>query len=348
MKRQILISLILLCSLITINAQWNGESPVWTNSNVGIGLVNPNPLVKLTVQGEIHINKDVPYVQFNSSLWNAGSYIQTGVTTTSQPNGDFMVFYNPTLKGFNFSQGSYDALTIHPNGKIGIGITNPQTMLNVNIGTGGSNGIAGIRVGGLNNYESLELGIDGDYDGMIRSYGNNLNYYAGHWKVKGTTASENHSHNWYTSKAGSSDWSIVKMILNQDGNLGIGIADPGNYKLNVWGRVRAHEIVVNTNGADFVFRSSYKLLSLTELDEYIQKNSHLPDLKSASEMQCEGIGISEMQTKLLQKIEELTLYTIEQNKKIIELEKQNQSIEELKRMVKLQSEKIEKIEAASK
>jgi hypothetical protein len=61
-----------------------------------------------------------------------------------------------------------------------------------------------------------------------------------------------------------------------------------------------------------------------------------------------GVNMKELQMILLQKIEELTLYTIEQNKKIVELEKLNQSIEELKQMVKLQSEKIEKIEAASR
>ena len=67
---------------------------------------------------------------------------------------------------------------------------------------------------------------------MIRSYGNDIKYYAGHWKTIGATATENHSHNWFTSKAGSTDWSNIKMILNQDGNLGIGTTSP-NFKLEV-------------------------------------------------------------------------------------------------------------------
>ena len=130
---------------------------------------------------------------------------------------------------------------VYKSGNVGIGTTNPATLLNINVGAGGSNGIAGVRVGGLNNYASLELGIDGNYDGMIRSFGNNLKYYAGHWKVKGNIASENHSHNWYTSKDGSSDWSNIKMILNHDGNLGIGTTNPGIWKLAVNGKIKSQE-----------------------------------------------------------------------------------------------------------
>jgi hypothetical protein len=333
MGKQILVSLILLSSFLSSNAQIyvpNGTIQGSSgNNNVGIGVTNP--VYKLMVQGEIHINRDYPYLQFNSSYWNAGSYIQTGVTTSGLANGDFMTFYNPTSKGFNFCQGSYSALTINQNGKIGIGTTNPQTMLNVNVGSGGSNGIAGIRIGGFANYESLEFGIDGDYDGMIRSYGNNIKYYAGHWKLIGTTASENHSHMWYTSKAGSTDWSTIKMILNQDGNLGIGTTLPA-YKLDVCGTIRAKEVKVDLQGscgADFVFKSDYKLMDLKRLEEFVKTNSHLPEIATEKEMVENGVNIKEFQIRLLQKIEELTLYTIEQNKRIVELEKQNAKIQAL-------------------
>jgi hypothetical protein len=115
---------------------------------------------------------------------------------------------------------------------------------------------------------------------------------------------------------------LTRLTIKGDGKIGIGITDPGSYKLNVWGDIRAHEVVVNTDGADFVFEPDYDLPALTEVESYIQENKHLPGLQPASEMQKKGMSMSEMQTKLLQKIEELTLYTIEQNKRIEFLEQE--------------------------
>lgn len=119
-------------------------------------------------------------------------------------------------------------------------------------------------------------------------------------------------------------------ILAGSGNVGIGTANPGNYKLNVSGKIRADEIVVNTSGADFVFAPEYKLATLSEVDSFIKENNHLPGMASADEMKEYGISVSEMQTKLLQKIEEMTLYLLEQNKKMND---QYATIIELKREI---------------
>lgn len=93
------------------------------------------------------------------------------------------------------------------------------------------------------------------------------------------------------------------------------------YKLDVNGKMRALEIVVNTTGADFVFEEDYKLMPLAVLEQKIKANKHLPEIASASEMQANGVGLGELNTKLLQKTEELTLYIIELNKRIEQLEK---------------------------
>lgn len=108
------------------------------------------------------------------------------------------------------------------------------------------------------------------------------------------------------------------------GNFGIGTAMPA-YKLDVNGTIRANEIIVNTTGADYVFDESYHLPSLSEVERYIAEHKHLPEVQSAEQVQQEGMSVGEMQTLLLQKIEELTLYIIEQDKRIKQLEQeQNQ------------------------
>jgi hypothetical protein len=110
-----------------------------------------------------------------------------------------------------------------------------------------------------------------------------------------------------------------RMLIQNNGNIGIGTASPA-YKLDVNGTIRANEIIVNTTGADFVFAEDYQLRPLSEVKAFIKENKHLPEIKSAQEMQENGIGVNELQTQLLQKIEELTLYIIHQEERINALE----------------------------
>ena len=103
------------------------------------------------------------------------------------------------------------------------------------------------------------------------------------------------------------------------GKLGVGTTQPA-YELDVSGTVRANEIIVSTTGADFVFAEDYQLRPLSEVKAFITENKHLPEIKSAQEMQENGVGINELQTQLLQKIEELTLYILQQEERIKVLE----------------------------
>ncbi len=102
-------------------------------------------------------------------------------------------------------------------------------------------------------------------------------------------------------------------------NVGIGTNNPKKL-LDVAGTIHAQNIEVDLTGwSDFVFDTDYKLPSLKEVEAHIQKYRHLPNIPSEAEVKEEGINIGEMQAKLLQKIEELTLYVIKQEKRIQEV-----------------------------
>ena len=133
-------------------------------------------------------------------------------------------------------------------------------------------------------------------------------------------------------------------VLNIDylGNSAFGGNTASNYKLDVYGNLRANEVVVNTTGADYVFDTAYRLPSLQSLDKYIHAHHHLPDIAPASEMQEQGLSVGENQTVLLKKIEELSLYIIEQNKKSEELSQH--ILDQDKKMAKMQDQ-LDKLKA---
>ena len=117
--------------------------------------------------------------------------------------------------------------------------------------------------------------------------------------------------------------------LSVNGNVGIGTTNNPQYKLDVAGTIRAKEIKVELNvGADFVFEPDYKLRNLSEVEAFINANKHLPEIESEKEMQENGLNITEFQIKLLQKVEELTLYAIQQEKRLEEQEKLIRQLQE--------------------
>ena len=119
-----------------------------------------------------------------------------------------------------------------------------------------------------------------------------------------------------------------KNISEKDGKIGIGTTTPDEL-LTVKGKIHPQEVLVDLDGAvapDYVFETYYKgfsemmpgysLISLEELEAFLKENYHLPNVPSAETMRTEGISLKEMNLILLQKIEELTLYTLQQQKEI--------------------------------
>lgn len=114
---------------------------------------------------------------------------------------------------------------------------------------------------------------------------------------------------------------IVRMHIDEHGLVGINTTNP-SHTLTVNGTIRSKEILVDVKaGADHVFHPEYALKELSEVKSYIDENKHLPDIPSESQMQKEGLNVNEFQIKLLQKIEELTLYVIQLKSEIDSMNK---------------------------
>jgi hypothetical protein len=115
------------------------------------------------------------------------------------------------------------------------------------------------------------------------------------------------------------------------GKVGIQTTNPGNYELAVNGKIRAKEVRVEAAWSDFVFEKDYPLLPLKDVATFIEKNKHLPDVPSEAEIQKNGVELGKVHSKLLQKIEELTLYIIKQEQRIDDLEKGKRNQKGLKK-----------------
>ena len=189
-------------------------------------------------------------------------------------------------------------------GNVGIGTTTPAQKLTVN----------GVIRSEKDASHYINLFVNGDNNGFFDLRG----------------AASNNTMNFQINGG-------TKMVLNGSGNLtvhgnvGIGTTDTQGFKLAVKGNMVAERVKValQPNWPDFVFSKDYPLPTLQEVEKYLVENGHLEEIPSAAEVKKEGFFLEEMDAKLLQKIEELTLYTIEQEKKIKFLEKQTARIEKL-------------------
>jgi hypothetical protein len=134
---------------------------------------------------------------------------------------------------------------------------------------------------------------------------------------------------WLQSRSHLSYADNLNLSLNPNGgNVGIGTTNP-SHKLAVNGTIKAKEVIVETTDwSDYVFTDDYRLAPLAEVEQHIREKKHLPGIPSAAEVAEHGVSMGEMQTRMLAKIEELTLHVITQGKAIQSLREENTDLRE--------------------
>ncbi|WP_417887116.1 hypothetical protein [Zunongwangia sp.] len=297
-----------ICFTTFVNAQVND-----TGNNVGIGVSNPSE--------KLHVAGNVKATSFLGE-WN-GTNI-SGVLFKSSDSKDWN--NNQYRNGIYRKYGS----TNNPFGGT------HATLLHVGQNDG--------------HYWGFQLASDNNKQFKYRGFTSNGQfnawydiYHSGNFNK--TVLDKNVPNLVYTNLNNnfSSDQSINGK-LNITGSLGIGTQSTGAWKLAVNGKIKAKEIKVEIGWADFVFEKEYDLPTLAEVENHIKKTGHLKDIPSAKEVEKNGIFLGEINAKLLQKIEELTLYTITQEKKIEKIEKENESLKFLANKFLELQKRLEKLE----
>ncbi|MEK6152002.1 hypothetical protein WIW50_02015 [Flavobacteriaceae bacterium 3-367] len=264
-----------------------------SSGNVGVGTTSPLE--------KIHLQNGKLLIKSGTSTNNAAH--ASGLKFVTDVDSRFAEILirrgNSSLHTglqFNtFNSAVIETMTLL-DGNVGIGKSNPIGKLDVN-GNIKATGHIVVNKGG-----SYRIALNGDAHGYI--YGRND-------AVENKFLIHSNGNSWFNG-----------------GNVGIGTTAPDS-KLTVKGKIHAEEVKVDLSvpGPDYVFKEDYDLRTLEETQQYIKEYGHLPNIPSAAEMEENGVELGMMNMKLLEKIEELTLYVIALKR---ENENQQQQIELLK------------------
>ncbi|MEO7444277.1 MAG: hypothetical protein ABIT96_05750 [Ferruginibacter sp.] len=301
------------------NGNWRMGFDV-KNSQMGIGTTDPSaPLSFASTTG----NK--------ISLWGdaLGGHYGLGI------QGSLMQLYSSASNadiafGYGNSSAFTENMRVKGNGNVGIGTNAPVIGgLVVNKVVGNTNAVFGANTAGVSiqsNYPGIGFNTyynAGSY--MISSGG------AGYIGVNPTDSKIILSNTGGNASAGAPTYLQDKMWIEYDGTVSLGSSNlnaenvslGSGYKLKVFGKIISEEVRVQLKAAwpDYVFENNYKKLSITDLEKFVNENKHLPNIPSASEIEKDGQHLGEIQRKMLEKIEEMSLYIIDLQKQITELQK---------------------------
>ena len=241
----------------------------------------------------------------------------------SDGSGNLNVFFEYPSTGSNYltmymrDNNNNTKVSISPTGKsyfnggnVGIGTNSPSELLHIQSSTEPTIKLKCTTSNNINSGKILLRENDENFGSFITYDGSNNLFHIGR-------------------RDAGIDYNVITM-QRSTGNVGIGTTDTQGYKLAVAGKMVTEEVVValQADWADFVFNKDYKLRKLEEVESFIDENNHLPDIPSEKEVLENGIPLGEMDAKLLQKIEELTLYMIEMNKEVKVLKNENEILKE--------------------
>ncbi len=303
-KKTIYLTALLLLTLSSLSAQINTYPSA---GNTGLGTAIP------TAKLDAYLSANLP-IQSGIRLTSPLSF-----SDASTIQSLFHLRRAGRNKGEYFSQ-----FVVRPNGNVGVGINWNDPILNNKrmVITDNNPNAVDLNVRGFalldGQNASLLFGATGGEP--LGQWGIEYNEYAA---VKGLN---------FWKPDGSNNFGNYYMFLTDTGKVSIGL-DPnaagtysGNFKLYVADGIMTEKVKVtlrsSSDWSDYVFEDDYNLLSLEEVEAHIEKNGHLPNVPSAEEVAKEGIDVAKMDAKLLEKIEELTLYVIEQQKQIKKLTQQ--------------------------
>ncbi len=332
--------------------------------NIGIGAINPNE--KLELKGKMYLNSgtsdDAIYWSQHYMTMGTRPGIYAHNVLKLKPGGSSSGFLHSKLEMYvsNSESSHENKVRIHTSGdtffnggNVGIGTSSPQDKLDVNgnvkingnikvTAPGGSWIIGKTGSGGITSSTQLTSVA---YHPLLRQKTS-----SGHVVNLGGLGDIFGLFGYDKDRTVNGFDHVLAMNLNS-GNVGIGTTDTQDFKLGVQGKIAATEVKIAaySNWADFVFNKDYELPTLKEVEQHIKDKGHLKDIPNTEEIKKDGFYLAEMNVKLLQKIEELTLYTIEQEKEIEtskeQLQNQKGINKSLKEKLEQQGSRLKKIEA---
>jgi hypothetical protein len=258
-----------------------------------------------SVSNEVSTTDEIvgPVLRISNEIRVPNTFIAADPTIGTLDNSGYGINIHK-IDGIGFTLGNDHKMVLKPNGNLGIGLTDPNVPLHVRRNQSGwLQEIAGTSPD------------PGEFVGLklLSGYAGDTSKWVGVAAISESQYSNQTGLGLFTGQE-------ERFRISQNGNVGIGTQSPDS-KLAVNGIIHAKEVRVDLTGwPDYIFKEGYDIKTLEEVQNYIKKNGHLPNIPSAKEVEENGIELGKMNKLLLEKIEELTLYIIDQEGRIRELE----------------------------